>query len=352
MSLRISKKERRKLYQKNASVRRKQKRLLSEYNVNAKFQTRKPSSFTTRAELNAYKKSQELFLKRTTHQYVRGTGTRVQYQKNKMIVSKLPIPQAEYTKIRKLVDERNRSIEKQLSKINFKSMEVKGRIIHGSSVYKQIFSVRPPKNKLNFKYSQYHKLKIDKSYFTSSSEWKKFKYGIEHFQNKKSIRERQMIMKENYEEALSNTFGKNADPLIELIDKLSIDDFMVYYESESFSDFGYIYDPNLANEVLKYLTLHMANYYNELHPTGITDTDINQALMFCDLLSEESITEEYGKGKLGGVRKIFKRRGENGRLYTVYIDLTPDEVIKVNSGLALIELNDFENRVHYIRINK
>lgn len=352
MALRISKKEKKWLYQKNASANRKAKRLATEFNIQNTFKTIRPSSFRTRKELNDYKKSLSTFLKRSTHKYVSGTGTYVKYIGNKEIIARTAIPQKEFTEIRKIVNRRNERVRRQVALFKYKSYEVKGVTIKGSSTYGQIFSLRPPKHELQFKYSQYHKIDIDKSYFTSERAWKKFAYGVKKYQTPLSILERQLIMKKNYIEALHNTFGKNADLLTELVDKLSIDDFMTFYESERFSDFDYIYDEVLRDEVLKYMTEHMVNYVKELKPRGITDRDVYEALEYVNSLTEEAITEEYNKGKLGGKRIKFKVKGENGQTYWNYIDLSPTEVIEVEKGKALVELNDFENRTHYIKIGK
>lgn len=352
MALRISKKERKWLYQKNASASRKAKRLASEFNLQKTFVTQKPSSFRSRKELNIYKKSLSHYLKRSTHNYVSGTGTYVKYIGDKEIIARTAIPQKEFSKINKIIYRRNERVRRQVALFKYKSYEVKGKVIKGSSTYKQVFSLQAPKHELQFKYSQYHKIDIDKSFFTSQSAWKKFKYGVEKYQTPLSILKRQKIMKRNYIDALHNTFGKNAEPLMELIDKLSIDDFMTYYESERFSDFDYIYDEVLRDEILKYMTEHMVNYVKELRPRGISDLDVAEALDYVDSLTEEAISEEYNKGRLGGERIRFKVKGKDGKVYYNYIDLSPTEVLEFRKGKPLIELNDFENRTHYIKISK
>ena len=68
--LRISKKERQQLYNMNASVRRKIKRLKNTFNINTHFEIEKHSSFLTRRELNHYKWEVKNFLK-NEHQYVK-----------------------------------------------------------------------------------------------------------------------------------------------------------------------------------------------------------------------------------------------------------------------------------------
>ena len=66
--LRISKKERQQLYNMNASVRRKIKRLKNTFNIDTHFDITTPKQFLTRREVNQYKWEAQNFLK-NEHQY-------------------------------------------------------------------------------------------------------------------------------------------------------------------------------------------------------------------------------------------------------------------------------------------
>lgn len=341
MALRINKKEKQLIYSKNASIRRKQERLKKEFNVHAKFKLKNPKDFKTRAELNAYKQDAKVFLLRGTHAYVKG-GVVSRYFSEKGIEVPFAIPKDEYLQIKRIINKRNKYVKNQSKMFIKVKYSVRGKKTI-TRLYTRVLQSYKPEQRLLYKYSSYKPLHFNTEYITSKGTWKKFQYAIKKFQSKESIAKKQLTMKENYMKSLRNTFGSYSEELNNLINKLSVNEFITYYESEQFADFTYIYDEKEALNVIRYLTQHLANFVDQVKPAGVSDIDVEKALEFVNK-DNEYIMSEYNKGALGGMRI---------RLDTnKYIDLTTDEAIQYNLGW----LNEkdlfkpqYKARIHYVR---
>lgn len=346
MALRISKKEKKWLYSHNASATRKKNRLKSEFNINVKLKIKKPSEFKTRAELNAYKRSINVFMLRGTHSYVKG-GIVSRYFSEKGIEVPYAIPKSEYLEIQRILKRRNRRTRRQARLFKKVQYSVKGKP-QATKLATRVIGSYIPQGKLVYNYSSYRPLRLNPEYITSKGTWDKFKYAVKKYQSAKSLYEKQKQMQKNYIKALQNTFGRSANALIELISKLSVDEFITYFESEEFSDFTYIYDEVEALNVIRYMTEHMINFARQIKPVNITDVDVLQAKDYYEGLSETSIVYEYGRGALKGERIYIDTNH--------YIDLDPNEVIQYHLGALNSEILHsspfYADRIHYQKRNE
>lgn len=341
MALRISKQEKKWLYSHNASARAKKTRLKETYNVNAKFKVKKPSEFTSRAELNIYKQNLKVFLLRGTHAYVKG-GIVSRYFSEKGLEVPFAIPKDEYLQIKRIIAKRNAYNRRQAQVFKQVKVSVKGKkqqtrlatIIHSAYV---------PQGRLVYDYSSYKPIHFKTEYITSAGTWKKFSYAIKKYQSAKSLKKKQKQMQTNYAQALRNMFGNLANPLSDLILSLSVDEFMAYYESEEFSDFTYIYDEVEMMNVLSYMTTHLVNFVEQVNPDKVTLKQAQEAKEYLEGLNVFAIPEEYKKGSRGGVRVDIDSNH--------YIDLTKEEEIPYLIGAITMDMlrnnPEYQDRIHY-----
>lgn len=357
MALRITKKEKAFIYSKNASVRKKQKRLKDTFNITAKFKIKNPTEFKTRQEINLYKQDIKRFLLRGTHAYVAG-GIVSRYFSEKGIEVPYAIPKDEYLQIKRILKKRNEQIKKQARLFKKVKYSTKGKKSI-TSLASRVAGSYQPQGKLLYKYSSYRALNIRPEFITSKATWKKFEYAIKKYQSSRSLKEKQQRMFDNYIRALRNTFGANAEPLVNLLSKLTLDEFITYFESEEYSDFTYIYDETEALYVLDYMTSHLVNFVEQISPKHVTNNDVKIASNFIGELSWVQIDNEYNKGSMGGKRIFLDDHS--------YIDLskeefetllTPEVLMGANKvtnieGLSKVLNNpNLASRVHYIKINR
>lgn len=341
MALRITKNEKKWLYSHNASATRKKNRLKSTYNINVKFKVKKPSEFTSRAELNTYKRNLKVFLLRNTHAYVKG-GIVSRYFSEKGIEVPFAIPKSEYVEIQRILKRRNIRTRRQARLFKKAQYSVKGKP-QSTKLATRVIGSYIPQGKLVYNYSSYRPLKLRPEYITSKGTWAKFSYAVKKYQSARSLYEKQKQMQKNYIKALQNTFGRSSDALVELISKLSVDEFVTYFESEEFSDFTYIYDEVEALNVVRYMTEHMINFVRDVKPVNITDVDVLEARDYYQGLSETAIIYDYGRGELKGERIYI----DNNH----YIDLDPNEVVQYHLGALNNEVFQtspfYADRIHY-----
>ena len=259
--LRVSKKERKWLNQKNATARRKIKRLRETFGLRDLFHVQKTSSFTSRAELNRYKQALTHFTNRNTHNYIKG-GYR--YFNSTAF---FPIPRDTYKEIQRLLKERNKystSLQKALDK---SKMKYAGRELSHQTALDNIRSGQPQANRIGLRgsSSSFYNLHFQPERIASQKQLDTFLYALRTYQTPEKMSERLDQAKENYMTALFNTFGNNAKPIIDFIDKMSTKQFIEFYESEASVSFDFVYDErfafsqlsDIANGLLGYTFEHM-----------------------------------------------------------------------------------------------
>ena len=220
---------------------------------------------------------------------------------------------------------RNKAIDRFNRKFGNVTVDVRGR--KQDFTLKTLIAQRTDYNKatMNTKYSSYKKMKFDPKLITSKKSYQRFKYGSHHYQSVKGIKRKQKIAFENYLTALYNTFGSNARPIINALENLTLEEFIAFFESDTFVDFGYVYDVTQANQILQGLAQHFLNFVQE---QNIEIEDVDKMILESTLnLDSQAILAKYNQGAYGGERIIFEEKTPDGRTKqsSYYVDLTPEE---------------------------
>ena len=344
MALRVSKNEKKWLQTKNYSAKRKVKRLYYDFGLRYTFKVRPVSTFKTRAELNAYKYELKKYLLHGTHSYVKGGLLPHQTLDTKIPdYYHFPIPRTTYNEIQRALKKSNKAIYKQLSSFEKMTFMVQGRP-QDMTTRERVEQYFP-----NIRYSFSHKglamrgasyypLRFQTENIYTAKTLKNFERAVKKFRSPVTIQKKELLAKENFKSALANTFGNNANPLINLIDNLSTKDFIGWFESEDFMDFGYVYDTSLATSILRDLTLSFFNYATE-QKLPIDKDEMKQAGEVAQMNSAD-ILGEYDKGSLGGYRLKLKTDGNYK-----YIDLTPEEYEEYLKGYDVTDIPNFNERL-------
>lgn len=333
MALRISQKEKKLIQSRNQSARRKNKRLQETFGLPSKFTVRPLSSFTTRKELNQYKENLRRFLLPSTERYYKG-GTYLDYRKNK--VFNYSIPASEYNEIQRILRRRNAAIKRQQER--FKKVRATAGNESLNVSLNEFLAPRKYQATKNIgqRYAQYFPIKIQKENITSRRTLNRFKYSINKFQSVESLAQKRNIAHENYSKALYNTFGAAATALIDIIDEMTDEQFIEFFESDEFAQFGYIYDPTVAQEILQIITEHALTYVRE------QNLDLPEEVLYeadyVSLIDSSIIITEYNRGIHGGRRIMIENKRQ-------YIDLTPEEVIEYDNGKPLTQMVNYPLRV-------
>lgn len=242
--LRISKKERQQLYNMNASIRRKIKRLKNTFNIDTHFEIETPSSFLTRGEVNHYKQEVRNFLK-NEHQYVKlGLNYSNDYY--------FYVTKQEYKEFRKDVERQQRYAREVAKKAAETPLRQGGKKTASSSLG-HILQIRPTiiRQGLRSPYQQMFPLNIKKANIRSRAQFNELKHAVQTYHNRGHYNRVNILARDNFMSALYNTFGNNAIPLINLLENMSGKEFQNFYESDIFADFDYIYSEADASRILK-----------------------------------------------------------------------------------------------------
>lgn len=242
--LRITKKERTQINNMNARIRRKMKNLKTTFNIDTNFEITTPSKFLTRAEVNLYKKEAKNFLSPYTHNYVKmGIKRGSQYY--------FYVTRQEYKDLQKAVRRQNAYARKLMQKADSIPLTEAGKN-QAITVASYISQIRPKieREGLRSPYAQFFPIKIQKSTIRSREHFENFRNAVKGFHTAKAYKKINQQAQANFVQALENTFGTNAEPLIVLISQLSPNDFLSFYESDVQVDFDYIYDPTQVMKVL------------------------------------------------------------------------------------------------------
>lgn len=242
--LRISKKERQQLYNMNASVRRKIKRLKNTFNIDTHFEIETPSSFLTRREVNHYKREVQNFLK-NEHQYVKlglMRGSRYYFY----------VTKEEYKDLRKDI-ERQQRYAREIQKKAMNTRLTQGGEKTAMSSFGYINQIRPTiiKQGLRSPYQQMYPIRFQKASIHSREQFNKFRHAVKTFHTKDAYEKINTQAKNNYIAALYNNFGFFALPIMNILEQMTGKEFQNFYESDVFVDFDYIYSYEQADLALK-----------------------------------------------------------------------------------------------------
>ncbi len=242
--LRISKRERQQLYNMNASVRRKIKRLKNTFNIDTHFEIETPSSFLTRREVNHYKWEVQNFLK-NEHQYVKlGVMRGSKYH--------FYVTKEEYKELRKDIEKQQRYARQVMKKaMNTRLTQGGQKTAMSSGSY--IEQIRPTiiRQGLRSPYQQMYPIQFQKASIHSREQYDKFKNAVKTFHTKEAYEKINTQAKNNYISALINNFGSFAFPLAGILEQMTGKEFQNFYESDVFVDFDYIYSYEQADMALK-----------------------------------------------------------------------------------------------------
>lgn len=242
--LRISKRERQQLYNMNASVRQKIKRLKNTFNIDTHFEITTPSQFLTRREVNHYKREVQNFLK-NEHQYVKlgvMRGSRYHFY----------VTKEEYKELRKDI-ERQQRYAREVQKKAMNTRLTQGGKKTDMSSFGYINQIRPTiiKQGLRSPYQQMYPIKFQKASIHSREQYDSFKYAVKTFHTKEAYEKINTQAKNNYISALINNFGSFAFPIVSILEQMTGKEFQNFYESDVFVDFDYIYSYEQADLALK-----------------------------------------------------------------------------------------------------
>ena len=254
--LRISKKERQQLYNMNASVRRKIKRLKNTFNIDTHFEITTPKQFLTRREVNHYKWEVQNFLK-NEHQYVKlgvMRGSRYHFY----------VTKEEYKDLRKDI-ERQQRYAREVQKKAMNTRLTQGGKKTAMSSFGYINQIRPTiiKQGLRSPYQQMYPIRFQKSSIHSREQFNKFKHAVKTFHTKEAYEKINTQAKNNYINALYNNFGANAMPIISILERMSGKEFQNFYESDVFVDFDYIYSYEQVSLVLKRISMALSSWMED-----------------------------------------------------------------------------------------
>lgn len=254
--LRITKKERAQLNSMNARIRKKIKNLKTTFNIDTNFEITTPSKFLTRMEVNQYKQEAKKFLSPYTHNYVKlGLKRGSNYY--------FYVTREEYNKVKKEVRKQNSYARRLMAKAENITLQEGGELGY-QSVGNYIKQIRPTieRQGLRSPYAQFFPIRIQKASIRSQEHFDRLKTALKGFHTTKAYKRINKQAQDNFMTALYNTFGSNAEPIINLIEQLSPTDFISFYESDVMVDFDYIYDISYAQEVIRNIANGLIRWFS------------------------------------------------------------------------------------------
>ena len=353
MALRISKREREEISKLNIRAKRKANRLYKVYGLKQTFRVKSLDSFKTRQEFNAYKSNINHFLLRTTHHYYRG-GTYLQSHRKsdsgKTFYVPLPVEKDKYA--RKLINQFNRDVvdktRSMFDKINKYSPKGKLPQTLGGALKNR---ANPNLFGLGKKYSSYYHIIYDRKKLTSLESLDTLIGVMERFNSPEAINNKRRIAHENYMQALVNVFGSKALPAINILENLTDDEFIGFFESNDYIQFDYIYDENLAAQTIRNIYQHLLNYVIEQNIYMDNETLMSGAKIIKE--SDTELLSEHNLGSLGGQRiKLNTYNATNETMSTSYIDLTPEEYEEYLKSYDITKITNYEKRIKNYRTRK
>lgn len=252
--LRISKKERKQLYNLNYRVKIRQNQMLQVFGFRPEMQTISPSKFLTRMEVNTYKKEMRQYLSET--KYTMGgikKGTHRYFY---------AIPQnidREMRKARSIQNTHAKYMSDQASRIQYQKF---GNLQDMTTL--QHINVVRDKNTLRERGREFRKIEIDYSKLDEKSKLDRYSYGLKTFHNPAGYRKLNNQAKINFIQALRNTFGyTNTKQIADAIEMLTGEEFALLFQSDDAMDFYYVYGGDNVVKQLTNISNAILQFYNQ-----------------------------------------------------------------------------------------
>lgn len=225
-NLRITSREKAELQRLTKNAKAKSKRIEKQFDINVGIDFKKVSDFTSRAEVNAYKKQLESFTNRHNLNY--------QYVKNKhgQVFTKKEVN--EIIREEKRINRRKVEERKKYEKKAFKSA---GKPT-GITVEQRREVMRDDR------YSNTEPVDFKRllNNVRDQGEFKEFLKNVEKAYTGDFIRKRNELYRENYKKALFNVFGMDASTIISHVENIALGSFMDMYYEEDLANIAFIYD--------------------------------------------------------------------------------------------------------------
>lgn len=309
------------------------------YGIAENFNVTKISDFKTRKELNEYKQNINRFLSRGVFSFVKG-GLNIVTIKGEKEYFHYPIPRDVAWMIRRELAKSNKDALKRMREASKTPYEIMGKVQKGISSATIIKTLYQPKTGLKFPYATFKAVKFNPKSISNKQQLNRFIYGVKKYRSKRSVEERDNQMRLNYIDALQNTFGSGVKSIIDIIEDMSPSEFRLFYLSEDFASFDYIYDPNQALEFTSYIANHLMHFITSRNLT-VENKKLENLRWITDSDSTIFFASEYNKGSKEGKRYILMKEGKR-----YYIDLTDEEYEDILYGVKQItELEDYEKRI-------
>lgn len=177
--------------------------------------------FKTRKEFNQYVEHLEEFTQYKSHRYVKND-------------SGLVVERELYTDISKEMKKLNKRNKKRLKEYTDMDHTDRGDPT-GWNVGQALYGMGDPR------FKNLRKRTFNFENFNSREELIAYRESLKNMNDPKRIKRMDNQLKKNYIQALQNTFGNDANPIIRRIRSLNIAEFMRIFYTENVADFDFIY---------------------------------------------------------------------------------------------------------------
>lgn len=233
--IRISSKDIEDIKKLNSRVSTKKSRIKKEFGFVVDIETRGITSFTSRKELNKYKREMERFTSRSNPEY--------QYVKNKhgQVFKK-----QDFKRIEKEVKNVNKKIEQNYRK--FEQLEFTDRR------KATLFTVGTQRKQMeDARYRNFNPIHFNLDMFRSQKEMYDFAVKLKREYKGDFIRRQNEEYRRRYIKGLDSEFGSRAKHIKQAIKQMDINKFIQTYYTENFADLEFIYDYALSQQRIREL---------------------------------------------------------------------------------------------------
>lgn len=227
MPLRITKKDRQKINQANASIRNKMKRYRGYI---PEFSTKRASDFTTREELNNYLKDAKVYTR----------GYAYSYRKNKYGFVKRNV---EIARANRLVEQANRIRKKKQEELALKEFRSRGESTGMTALDRFLMG--------DDRYQAYKPLKFDFNKIKNQKHYEKRLTHIIESSTKEYFDSRAEQLKNNILSAIQTNWGNLGNDAYEFIKSMPADEVVTLFETEDVFDFETFGSPSGLSDISK-----------------------------------------------------------------------------------------------------
>lgn len=225
MAVRITKKELAEIQRLNKNARAKLRRIEKRYGIREDISVKAPKTFTSRKELNAYKKQLRDFTNRYNQRY--------QYVKT----DEGAVTRDVYNELKRKVKEVNRERARAYKEISRRPVTVAGEEIPGFDVGLRAEMRFRERGSL---YEQFKPITLDIGTFRSREQAQRYLEKLE--EHRKRIPDLKKQYKENYILAIQHTFGRMGKDLVAEIRKMPVNTFIEKVAvSDEYGEIGVFY---------------------------------------------------------------------------------------------------------------